>query len=480
MYSNNPWIKRLYIWSSVYFYSTSRPLAHVPVATSSLVEVRLGMLGTPKHQGGVVVRQKRAAPGDGVYRYVVLPGNNSRLLLSIFRDRPWWQPHKATSAESPDLIWEMYRNPKRYSPQVAKGAGAGGKGQVEADTVFLNHFEKDRVLVTKHGLYWSLKAHCGATGFATEAHGLPSWVPETYHVVPASVSSASVPAPVPASALGRAKYDDGGGDDGDSGGEDGEGGDLEEAAESSKALEWGRFVSSFDAHAKRSVGAAPDLENESSAAGSAGSSVAGSRQPSREGSACGSSVSGAEQVGLLPPISLRPEEQSVALSAASKLKKGSRRRRSKGRGMVNMWIAKPAALSNRGSGIEVVTSVAEVAALLDASAQRRGRPRKAGYVVQKYIERPLLVGGRKFDIRVFLLVSVDRRSGRLRGHLHRDGYVRTSSYAYSTSEDSLRNPAVHLTNDGKSEGERRRPLSPWCERVDKRGVPESVGQTSEN
>ena len=72
------------------------------------------------------------------------------------------------------------------------------------------------------------------------------------------------------------------------------------------------------------------------------------------------------------------------------------------------------------------------------------------YVVQKYIERPLLVGGRKFDIRVFVLAVSDRRSGRLRAFVHRDGYVRTSSNLYSMSEASLKNPAVHLTNDGNS------------------------------
>ena len=64
--------------------------------------------------------KKPRKPQDA-YKYLVCPGNNSRLLLAIFRSRPWWQ----TAKGDPDLVWEMYRNPKRYT--------ADASGAVQAD-----------------------------------------------------------------------------------------------------------------------------------------------------------------------------------------------------------------------------------------------------------------------------------------------------------------------------------------------------------
>ena len=57
-----------------------------------------------------------------------------------------------------------------------------------------------------------------------------------------------------------------------------------------------------------------------------------------------------------------------------------------------------------------------------------GRP-GAHWVVQKYIERPLLVGGRKFDIRAYALVAP---CGRV--FMHRSAYARTSSSAFGLSD----------------------------------------------
>jgi hypothetical protein len=64
------------------------------------------------------------------------------------------------------------------------------------------------------------------------------------------------------------------------------------------------------------------------------------------------------------------------------------------------------------------------------------------YIIQKYIERPLLFGKRKFDIRCFgLITSVN---GYLKGYYYNEGYLRTSSKQYSLSSMSK---AVHLTNE---------------------------------
>ena len=45
-----------------------------------------------------------------------------------------------------------------------------------------------------------------------------------------------------------------------------------------------------------------------------------------------------------------------------------------------------------------------------------------GWVVQKYIEKPLLLDGRKFDFRVWALVTGDFKI-----YVYRQGYLRTSS-----------------------------------------------------
>ena len=63
-------------------------------------------------------------------------------------------------------------------------------------------------------------------------------------------------------------------------------------------------------------------------------------------------------------------------------------------------------------------------------------------MVQKYIERPLLYCGRKFDLRHYALVRCS--NGQIKGYWYREGYVRTASQEYSLKHNS---PGLHLTND---------------------------------
>jgi len=56
-------------------------------------------------------------------------------------------------------------------------------------------------------------------------------------------------------------------------------------------------------------------------------------------------------------------------------------------------------------------------------------------IIQKYIENPLLIHRRKFDIRVFALLSyisnMEKMQGVLRGWAYEEGYIRTSSKEFS-------------------------------------------------
>lgn len=68
------------------------------------------------------------------------------------------------------------------------------------------------------------------------------------------------------------------------------------------------------------------------------------------------------------------------------------------------------------------------------------------FVIQKYIEKPLLIDQRKFDIRLWVLVNqIDLRDQKC--YLFKEGYIRTSSRKFTLDEDSIAQPFVHLTNN---------------------------------
>lgn len=97
-----------------------------------------------------------------------------------------------------------------------------------------------------------------------------------------------------------------------------------------------------------------------------------------------------------------------------------------------MWLVKPAAM-NQGRGIEIFRNMRDVQDFI------YGRSHPNSYwVIQKYVEKPFLYNGRKFDIRIWALVTDDFRI-----YLYKEGYVRTSSSGYNLKN---KNNFVHLTN----------------------------------
>ncbi|XP_006901382.1 PREDICTED: tubulin polyglutamylase TTLL4-like, partial [Elephantulus edwardii] len=93
------------------------------------------------------------------------------------------------------------------------------------------------------------------------------------------------------------------------------------------------------------------------------------------------------------------------------------------------WIVKPPA-SARGIGIQVIH-------------KRSQLPKRRPLLVQRYLHKPYLISGSKFDLRIYVYVtSYDP----LRIYLFSDGLVRFASCKYSPSMKSLGNKFMHLTN----------------------------------
>lgn len=67
------------------------------------------------------------------------------------------------------------------------------------------------------------------------------------------------------------------------------------------------------------------------------------------------------------------------------------------------------------------------------------KPSNSQWVVQKYIEKPLLYNKRKFDIRVWVLITNKNEV-----FFYKHGYMRTSSSTYDTQD---KNNYTHLTNN---------------------------------
>jgi len=67
---------------------------------------------------------------------------------------------------------------------------------------------------------------------------------------------------------------------------------------------------------------------------------------------------------------------------------------------------------------------------------------KRKFIIQKYIESPLLINERKFDIRVWVLITED-----FNAYLFKEGYIRTSSSPFVIDLNDVDNKFVHLTNN---------------------------------
>jgi hypothetical protein len=95
----------------------------------------------------------------------------------------------------------------------------------------------------------------------------------------------------------------------------------------------------------------------------------------------------------------------------------------------NIWIMKPVALS-RGRGISLFHDLSQVV---------YGEQ----VVVQQYIEKPLLLDGYKFDLRLYVLVT---SFNPLEAFFYEEGFVRLCTHRYTEDTNQIDNLFIHLTN----------------------------------
>lgn len=107
------------------------------------------------------------------------------------------------------------------------------------------------------------------------------------------------------------------------------------------------------------------------------------------------------------------------------------------------WIMKPVARS-QGKGIFLFRKLKDIMEWRKDGTRADDSKDEAtveSYVVQRYIENPYLIGGRKFDLRVYVLVMSYIP---LKAWLYRDGFARFSNTRFSLT--SIDDHFIHLTN----------------------------------
>ena len=95
----------------------------------------------------------------------------------------------------------------------------------------------------------------------------------------------------------------------------------------------------------------------------------------------------------------------------------------------NVWLIKPKDGST-GKGIHIFKS-------LENESKE--------FLITKYIVNPHLINGKKYDLRIYVLVTGVKP---LRIYLNKEGLVRISAEKFNLNENNLDNKYIHLTNTG--------------------------------
>lgn len=109
------------------------------------------------------------------------------------------------------------------------------------------------------------------------------------------------------------------------------------------------------------------------------------------------------------------------------------------------WIMKPCGKA-QGKGIFLINKLSQIKKWSRDSRTSTfvaANSGKEAYVISLYIDNPLLIGGKKFDLRLYVLVTSYRP---LKCYMYKLGFCRFCTVKYTPSTSELDNMFVHLTN----------------------------------
>ncbi|XP_036433318.1 probable tubulin polyglutamylase TTLL1 [Colossoma macropomum] len=109
------------------------------------------------------------------------------------------------------------------------------------------------------------------------------------------------------------------------------------------------------------------------------------------------------------------------------------------------WIMKPCGKA-QGKGIFLINKLSQIKKWSRDSRTSTfvaANSGKEAYVISLYIDNPLLIGGKKFDLRLYVLVTTYRP---LKCYMYKLGFCRFCTVKYTPSTSELDNMFVHLTN----------------------------------
>lgn len=98
---------------------------------------------------------------------------------------------------------------------------------------------------------------------------------------------------------------------------------------------------------------------------------------------------------------------------------------------------------SQGKGIFLFQRLSQISEWKNDFRWKPDNPQAEPYIVQKYIASPYLVGGKKFDLRIYALVTT---FSPLTVYFYRSGFSRFSNVRYTVNPSDLANTYVHLTN----------------------------------